>query len=57
MPGIDVNHGQKIYIRLRPAHRPDTFLDEEDLIGTMLHEVGETTQPGLFNLMSDALLS
>lgn len=37
--GMNVNHGQKIYIRLRHAHRPDTFFDEEELIGTMLHEL------------------
>jgi hypothetical protein len=35
----DVNKGQKILIRLRPAWAPDTFYDEEDIIGTMLHEV------------------
>ncbi|GJJ08208.1 hypothetical protein Clacol_002416 [Clathrus columnatus] len=36
---LDVNRGQKILIRLRPARSPDTFYDEEDLIGTMLHEL------------------
>lgn len=35
----DVNGGQKILIRLRPAGAPDTFYDEEYLLGTMLHEV------------------
>ncbi|KAF9055986.1 WLM domain-containing protein [Panaeolus papilionaceus] len=37
--GLNVNMGQKILIRLRPAHAPDTFLPETDLIGTMLHEL------------------
>lgn len=31
--------GEKILVRLRPAGSPDTFLPEEDLVGTMLHEV------------------
>jgi len=35
----DVNMGQKILVRLRPAHSPDSFLPEEDVVGTMLHEV------------------
>jgi len=35
----DVNQGEKICLRLRPAHASDTFLDEEDVIQTMLHEV------------------
>lgn len=35
----DINHGQKILVRLRPAHAPDTFYDEEDILHTMLHEV------------------
>ncbi len=26
-------------MRLRPAHAPDTFYDEEDILHTMLHEV------------------
>lgn len=37
---VDVNAGQKILIRLRPAWAPDTFYDEDDLVHTMLHEVG-----------------
>lgn len=37
--GMNQNHGQKIYIRLRPYHAKDTFYDlEQDLVGTMLHE-------------------
>ena len=31
--------GQKILLRLRPAWAADTFLPEEDIIHTMLHEV------------------
>lgn len=38
--GINVNRGQKICIRLRPAHDPHSFLSLDDsLIGTMLHEL------------------
>ncbi|KAA1469628.1 WLM-domain-containing protein [Dentipellis sp. KUC8613] len=37
--GMNVNGGQKILLRLRPASVPDTFYPEEDLIGTMLHEL------------------
>ncbi|CDZ96996.1 wlm-domain-containing protein [Phaffia rhodozyma] len=37
--GLNVNGGQKILIRLRPQHAQDTFLDLDDLIGTMLHEL------------------
>ncbi|KAI3622493.1 WLM-domain-containingprotein [Moniliophthora roreri] len=36
---LDVNAGQKILLRLRPAHSPDTFLEEEDVVQTMLHEL------------------
>ena len=35
----DINMGQKILLRLRPAWDPDTFYPEEDIIQTMLHEV------------------
>ncbi|PVF92023.1 WLM-domain-containing protein [Serendipita vermifera] len=35
----DVNQGQKIFLRLRPPHSPDRFYDEEDVVGTMLHEL------------------
>ncbi|KIM47632.1 hypothetical protein M413DRAFT_439304 [Hebeloma cylindrosporum] len=34
-----VNMGQKILVRLRPAHSPDTFFPEADVIQTMLHEL------------------
>lgn len=38
--GININRGQKICIRLRPANDPNSFLPlEEELIGTMLHEL------------------
>jgi len=37
--GLNVNMGQKILVRLRPAHSPDSFLPEEDVVGTMLHEL------------------
>jgi len=36
---LDINGGQKILVRLRPAHSPDWFYPQEELIGTMLHEV------------------
>ncbi|KAJ7070561.1 WLM-domain-containing protein [Mycena amicta] len=37
--GLNVNGGQKILLRLRPAHSPDTFLEEEGVVQTMLHEL------------------
>ncbi|KIJ97888.1 hypothetical protein K443DRAFT_224902 [Laccaria amethystina LaAM-08-1] len=37
--GLNVNMGQQILIRLRPAHAPDTFYDQEDIVQTMLHEL------------------
>ncbi|GAA5839321.1 hypothetical protein JCM3766R1_004799 [Sporobolomyces carnicolor] len=38
--GININRGKKICLRLRPAHDPHSFLPlEEELIGTMLHEL------------------
>ncbi|KAF9817989.1 hypothetical protein IEO21_03064 [Rhodonia placenta] len=36
---LDINGGQKILLRLRPAHAPDTFYDEEFVVKTMLHEL------------------
>ncbi|KAI0778767.1 WLM domain-containing protein [Trametes elegans] len=36
---LDINAGQKILLRLRPPHAPDTFYDEEDIVHTMLHEL------------------
>ncbi|KAI0726150.1 WLM-domain-containing protein [Fomitopsis betulina] len=37
--GLNVNGGQKILLRLRPVHAPDTFYDEEEILHTMLHEL------------------
>lgn len=34
----DVNMGQKILLRLRPAFDRGAFLQQEDVIQTMLHE-------------------
>ncbi|KAI0682474.1 WLM domain-containing protein [Cerioporus squamosus] len=36
---LDINAGEKILLRLRPPHAPDTFYDEEDILHTMLHEL------------------
>ncbi|EPQ60315.1 WLM-domain-containing protein [Gloeophyllum trabeum ATCC 11539] len=36
---LDVNGGEKILLRLRPAWAPDTFYDLEDVVHTMLHEL------------------
>jgi hypothetical protein len=36
---LDVNGGEKILLRLRPAWTPDTFLEEDGVVRTMLHEV------------------
>ncbi|KAJ7157090.1 WLM domain-containing protein [Mycena filopes] len=37
--GMNVNAGQKILVRLRPARAPETFYEEEELVQTMLHEL------------------
>ncbi|KIJ47862.1 hypothetical protein M422DRAFT_28664 [Sphaerobolus stellatus SS14] len=37
--GLDINGGQKILLRLRPAWAPDTFYDEEQIVAVMLHEL------------------
>lgn len=37
--GININYGQEIRIRLRPAHSHHQFLRYEDLLGTLLHEL------------------
>ncbi|KAJ3556711.1 hypothetical protein NM688_g1878 [Phlebia brevispora] len=42
--GLNINGGQKILLRLRPAHSPDTFMDEEDVVRTMLHELTHNVQ-------------
>ncbi|RUP47978.1 WLM domain-containing protein [Jimgerdemannia flammicorona] len=36
--GLNVNHGYKICIRLRPHYDSKMFLPYESLLGTMLHE-------------------
>lgn len=36
---LDVNGGEKILLRLRSAHDPARFLDEAQVVQTMLHEV------------------
>ncbi|TDL28155.1 WLM-domain-containing protein [Rickenella mellea] len=35
----DVNMGEKILLRLRPAWAPDTFYEEDSIVKTMLHEL------------------
>ncbi|KAJ2719194.1 hypothetical protein GGI07_005359 [Coemansia sp. Benny D115] len=42
--GLNVNRGQEIRIRLRPAHDDRQFLIYEDLVGTMLHELVHIVQ-------------
>lgn len=37
--GLNVNHGQKILIRLRPPYNSRSFFPMGDLIGTFLHEL------------------
>ena len=37
--GLNVNAGEEIRIRLRPAHNEHAFLPFDDLLGTMLHEL------------------
>lgn len=37
--GMNVNGGQKILIRLRPHYDQSAFMQEEELLGTMLHEL------------------
>lgn len=47
---MNQNGGQKIYIRLRPYHAKDSFLDlEQDLVGTLLHEFSHNVR-GRVNL-------
>lgn len=40
---LDVNGGEKILLRLRPAWAPDTFYEEDTVVSTMLHEVSSIT--------------
>lgn len=37
--GLNVNGGEKILLRLRPAWAPDTFYEEDDVVRVMLHEL------------------
>ncbi|KAI8146888.1 WLM domain-containing protein [Fennellomyces sp. T-0311] len=37
--GVNVNRGGKINIRLRPHYDDNTFIEYNDLLGTMLHEL------------------
>jgi hypothetical protein len=37
--GLNVNHGQRICIRLRAHYDTSTFLPEDQIVGTMLHEL------------------
>jgi len=37
--GMNMNHGFKIFIRLRPSYNDDVFIPMNELIGTMLHEL------------------
>ncbi|KAK0208675.1 WLM domain-containing protein [Desarmillaria ectypa] len=37
--GMNVNMGQNILLRLRPAYSPESFLNVEEVIQTMLHEL------------------
>ena len=37
--GLNVNHGQKIYLRLREHHNDKLFLPMGDIVGTLLHEL------------------
>ncbi|GAA5916390.1 uncharacterized protein JCM6883_000628 [Sporobolomyces salmoneus] len=57
--GININRGQKICLRLRPAHDPHSFLPlEEELIGTMLHELTHNHRgphDEIFNKFLDSL--
>jgi hypothetical protein len=37
--GMNMNAGQKIMIRLRPSHDRGSFLEWQNILGTMLHEL------------------
>ncbi|RCK57482.1 DNA-dependent metalloprotease WSS1 [Candida viswanathii] len=37
--GLNVNHGQKILIRLRPHYNDRSFLPMNEIVGTFLHEL------------------
>lgn len=48
---LDIGQGEKICLRLRPAHAPDTFRDETELLNTMLHEVESIPKPITLDLV------
>ncbi|KAI8975766.1 WLM domain-containing protein [Mycotypha africana] len=37
--GVNINRGWKIKLRLRPAHDQSQFLNNEDILATLLHEI------------------
>lgn len=37
--GLNVNHGMKVCVRLRPYNDPESFLDYDSILGTLLHEL------------------
>ena len=37
--GLNVNRGEKICVRLRPANNRDVFLPYNSIVGTFLHEL------------------
>jgi hypothetical protein len=37
--GLNINHGQEIRIRLRHFHARDAFMEFEEVLGTLLHEL------------------
>ncbi|KAL0571984.1 hypothetical protein V5O48_009986 [Marasmius crinis-equi] len=41
---LDVNGGEKILLRLRPPYNADIFLQEEEVVQTMLHELTHNVQ-------------
>jgi len=43
----DVNGGEKILLRLRPAWAPDTFYEEDQVVRVMLHEVSTHPDHGI----------
>ncbi|KAI9203876.1 WLM domain-containing protein [Polychytrium aggregatum] len=56
--GLNINRGREIKIRLRPAHNERSFLDFNDLLGTMLHELTHIVRgphDAQFNAILDSL--
>ncbi|KAI1793143.1 WLM-domain-containing protein [Ganoderma leucocontextum] len=54
--GLNINGGEKIMVRLRPPHASDTFLPEESVVGTMLHELAHNVHgphdAAFYNILS-----